>query len=259
MGSKGISRHKKRLNAPITYPIKRKHGVFTIRPFPGKRKDDSLPLGIILREILGYAKTLAEAKKILSKRIVKVDGQVRTSYKTPVGPFDILEITPTKEYFRLIPYRGKRRLTLHPISLEEASRKPLRVHNKKTIRGGHIQLTFHDGRTQKIDPTTEDGPPIQEISPKNTVLFNLESKKIEDHFPFSEGNLGLIIGGHNVGLSGAITEIETQLGRKNRVVTLNTEEGPIKTTDNHIFIIGRDQPIIDISPISSEGTKANES
>ncbi|MFW9777970.1 MAG: 30S ribosomal protein S4e [Candidatus Heimdallarchaeota archaeon] len=253
MGSKGISRHKKRLNAPITYSIARKHGVFTVRPLPGKRKEVSLPLGIILREILGYAKTLSEVKKILKKEIVKVDGQVMTSYKSQVGLLDTLEITAADEYYRLIPYRGKRRLMLRPISSEQASRKPLRVEKKKTVRGGLVQLAFHDGRTLLIDPTAKGGPPIEEISPKNTVLFNLETKEIEENFSFSEGNLGLVIGGHNVGLSGEISEIETQLGRKNRIVTLNTEEGPIKTTDNHIFIIGQKNPIIDLSPLAPEG------
>ena len=69
MGSKGSTRHNKRLSAPVTYAIKRKHGVFTIRPFPTRGPFDlSIPLGIIVREKLGYAKTLNEAKKILHNK-----------------------------------------------------------------------------------------------------------------------------------------------------------------------------------------------
>ena len=106
MGRKGQSRHRKRLSAPIAYPIPRKHGTFTIKSYPTRSTmESSIPLGIVIREILGYAKTLSEVKKILSKKIIKIDGKVQTSYKSSLGPMDILEITKTEEYFRLTPYR----------------------------------------------------------------------------------------------------------------------------------------------------------
>ena len=37
---------------------------------------------------------------------------------------------------------------------------------------------------------------------------------------------------------GTIVEIETQMGRKSRTITFQTEEGEIKTSDKHIFIVG---------------------
>ncbi|MHA1226510.1 MAG: 30S ribosomal protein S4e [Candidatus Hodarchaeales archaeon] len=247
MGSKGISRHKKRLSAPITYPIQRKHGVFTIRPHPTRTKSElSLPLGIILREVLGYAKSLTEVKKILANGVVKVDGIVRTSYKFGVGLMDVLEIIPTGEYYRLTPYRGKRKLTIHPISKEEANLKILQIHKKKTIKKNIIQLTFHDGRNILLNPEEEYSFSLSELSPKDSVLFNLENKEIEQHFPFAEGSISLIVGGHNVGLYGKILQIETQIGRRMRPITLETEEGEIKTTDKHIFIIGTEKATIEI-------------
>ena len=122
MGSKGSPRHTKRLSAPIIYPIKRKHGIFTIKPHPTRGKlETALPLGIIIREILGYGKTLTEVKRILTRKLVKVDGKVQTSYKFSIGPMDIVEIPKTEEYFRFTPYRGKRRFKLHPITKEEST------------------------------------------------------------------------------------------------------------------------------------------
>lgn len=258
MGSKGSSRHRKRLSAPITYPIKRKHGVFTIRPYPTRGKDESsIPLGIIMREILGFAKTLSEVKKILAKKEVKVDGKVRTNYKFGVGLMDILEITTTDEFYRLTPYRGKRRLKLQPISKKEINSKILRVQGKKKVRNGQIQLTFHDGRNYLMNPEEESKIPIKEVSPKDSILFNLETKEIENHLSFTKGNIGLIIGGHNIGLVGKIQEIETQTGKNIRMVTLETDEREIKTTDNHIFIVGSKKPLIEIP--TANGEKDNES
>ncbi len=247
MGRKGTPRHRKRLSAPITYPIKRKHGTFTIRAYPSRsKKEVSIPLGIVMREMLGYAKTLSEVKRILVKKFVKVDGKVRTSYKFGLGPMDILEIAKTEEYFRLTPYRGKRRLKLHPISKEESYSKILHILRKRTTNGGLIQLTFHDGRNHLINPEEEQKIPVSQLAIKDSILFNLENKTIDDHYPFAVENTALIMGGHNVGIVGKIQQIETQSGRKTRTVTLMTEDGEIKTLDKHIFIIGREKPVIEI-------------
>ncbi|WP_455139197.1 30S ribosomal protein S4e [Candidatus Hodarchaeum mangrovi] len=250
MGSKGTSRHRKRLSAAITYPIERKHGTFTISPHPSRTKSEiAIPLGIALREMLGYAKTLSEVKKILTKDYIKVDGIIRSSYKFALGPMDILEITKTGELYRITPYRGKRRLYLNPISKAESNLKLLQIHKKTIVKGNLIQLVFHDGRNLLLNPENDNKIPINDLSPKDSVLFNLETKEIEAHFPFAENNIGLIIGGHNLGLYGKIHEIETQIGRKVRTVMLETDEGEIKTTDNHIFIIGKEKAVIEIPQI----------
>ncbi|MFX0014711.1 MAG: 30S ribosomal protein S4e [Promethearchaeota archaeon] len=251
MGRKGSPRHRKRLSAPITYPIMRKHGIFTIRPYPTRSTiESSIPLGIVIREMLGYAKTLSEVKRILIKKLIKVDGKIQTNYKFGVGPMDVLEITQTEQFFRLTPYRGKRRLKLHPISEEEAHKKILSIKGKKTVKGGFVQLNFHDGRNYLMNPENEHEFPISELAVKDSIQFNLDKKTIEDHYPFATNNTALIMGGHNVGLVGKIKEIETQSGRKMRNVTLETEEGEIETTDQHLIIIGRETPVIEIPKVN---------
>ncbi len=253
MGSKGSSRHRKRLSAPIIYPIERKHGKFTIRPHPTRGKmEAALPLGIIMREILGYGKTLSEIKTILTRNLVKIDGKVQSSYKFSVGAMDIVEILKTNEYFRFTPYRGKRRFTLQPISEEETTKKLLQIVRKQTVKGRKIQLTFHDGRNHLLDPEEKYKIPISDLSIKDSVWFNLETKTLEDHFPFAIGNIGIIMGGHNVGIMGKLTQIEAQGSGKVRSIALETKEEEIKTTDKHIFIIGREKPVIEI-PETEEG------
>ena len=65
------------------------------------------------------------------------------------------------------------------------------------------------------------------------------------------------MGGHSVGLLGKITEIETQLGRKMRTITFQTEEGEFKTTDTHIFIVGKEKAMLSLP--QPEGVLENES
>lgn len=247
MGSKGSPRHTKRLSAPIIYPIKRKHGIFTINPHPTRGKlETALPLGIVIREILGYGKTLTEVKRILTRKLVKVDGKVQTSYKFSIGPMDIVEIPKTEEYFRFTPYRGKRRFKLHPITKEESTSKLLQIIGKQTVKGGKIQLTFHDGRNHLLDPKEEQEIAISELSLRDSVLFDLENKTIKEHYKFAVDYTGIIMGGHNIGFMGKIDQIETQSGRKMRSVILKTEKEDIETVDKHIFIIGKEKPMIEI-------------
>jgi ribosomal protein S4E len=64
------------------------------------------------------------------------------------------------------------------------------------------------------------------------------------------------MGGHNIGIMGTIAEIETQKGKKEHSITIKTEKEEIKTTDRHIFVIGREKSVIDI-PKAEKG-ESNE-
>ena len=56
------------------------------RPSPGPHKlRECLPLIIFLRNRLKYALNGDEAKKILKKRLIQVDGKVRTDLTFPAG------------------------------------------------------------------------------------------------------------------------------------------------------------------------------
>lgn len=56
------------------------------RPSPGPHKlRESMPLIIFLRNRLKYALNGDEAKKIVKKRLIKVDGKVRTDLTFPAG------------------------------------------------------------------------------------------------------------------------------------------------------------------------------
>ncbi len=56
------------------------------RPSPGPHKlRECMPLIIFLRNRLKYALNGDEAKKIVKKRLIKVDGKVRTDLTFPAG------------------------------------------------------------------------------------------------------------------------------------------------------------------------------
>ena len=110
MGRKGIARHRKRLAAPICYPIPRKHGKFTYRARPSSYPGDiSLPRGIVVRDIMKYATTGREAKLILQQGSFLVDGKVKRDPKFAIGPMMVISthstLRPVKVCGIIIPGR----------------------------------------------------------------------------------------------------------------------------------------------------------
>ncbi|MGQ4833176.1 MAG: 30S ribosomal protein S4e [Candidatus Asgardarchaeia archaeon] len=251
MTRKHGSLKQKRISAPKIWPIHRKSYKFTIRALPGPHpKEASIPLLIILRDILGYANTKREAKRILSEGKVKVDGKIRRELGYPVGLMDVIELVPTNETYRVLPNKqGK--LILHPIPKEEASFKLCSIYNKTTVRGGHIQLNLHDGRNIIIEVKDPRNPTEDVFKTFDTIKLAIPKQRILDHIPFKEGVLALVVSGKNMGDIGRITKITRTQSPHANVVELQTLNGEkIETTTSYVFPIGVEKPIISLPEMS---------
>ncbi|MFN3804271.1 MAG: 30S ribosomal protein S4e [Pyrobaculum sp.] len=236
--------HLRKSLAPYWWPIPRKvGGVWSVRPSPGPHSlAYSLPLAIVVRDVLKYAKTLREARYIIARGYIKVDGVVRKDYKFPVGLMDIVEVVPTGEIYRLVP-DGDKYYALLSIPSQEASLKPLRVEGKTTVSGGRIQLHFHDGRNLIVSPDIG-----REIKTFHTVLYDLSSKTIRQYLPLKLGVLAVVTHGSNVGFLGQIEEIVETLKRRQSVVALRQGEEIRRTILNYVMPIGVETPIVKITP-----------
>src|SRR6266699_1307456 len=134
MARKGGSRQLKREPAPGFWPIKRKERTWAPNTRPGPHsRGKSLPLVIIIREILGYARTAKEATRIISTGKVKIDGVVRRDHRFPVGLMDVLQVEGAGQIFRILP-KPNRGLTPTPISEKEAGFKLCKIIGKNTTK-----------------------------------------------------------------------------------------------------------------------------
>merc|ERR1719309_528821 len=196
--------HLKRLNAPKHWMLDKLGGVFAPRASTGPHKmRESLPLMIFLRNRLKYALTYTECKKILNRRLIKVDGKVRTDNTYPAGFMDVITIDETNENFRLI-YDVKGRFTVHRISNEEAKYKLCKVKRVSVGPKGVPFIVTSDGRTLRYpDPL---------VKVNDSILFNLEKSKMTDYIKFDSGNLCMITGGRNLGRVGTIVSRERHAG-----------------------------------------------
>ncbi len=249
MARMGGRRHLKTLAAPKFWPVRQRAGVFTVKPRPGPHPiERSIPLLIIVRDVLGYAKTGREARKLIAEGHFKVDGRVRRDYKFPVGFMDVLEIVDTGEKYRILPY-PMHVFTLHPISDEEARFKLCRIEDKSTVKGGHVQLHCHDGRNVLIrvsDPTrAEEAKPYKTLG---TLKISIPEQEVLDYVPLEVGNLAIVFGGRNVGRVGRIVSIQRGMGRKRSIVTLEDARGEkFQTSLEYVFVIGKGgEPLISL-------------
>jgi len=252
LGKKGASTGLKRKPAPRSWPIHRKEFVWTVRPSPGPHSlDNCLPLAIILREILEFARTRKESKAIVSSGKVYVDGKIRWEDDFPVGLMDVLSITDVDKCFRILP--SKKGLILHPINQEEAKFKLCRIENKTVVKNGHIQLNLHDGSNILIKTSESETSQGNVYKTFDTLKISLPEREILEHVKMKEGNFAIITGGKNIGNYGKIVEIEKAEGKKRRhtLVKIEDEKGnTYQTVLNFVFAIGEDKPLITLPEAS---------
>lgn len=232
MARKGQRRGLKRSKAAKLWKLARKEKKWTINPRPGPHNKEAIPLAFIVRDYLGYAHTLREAKRILNERKVKINGVVRTDFKFPVGLMDVVEIATTQEYYRVLP-NEKGNFIMHTIGKEEKTFRPLKIVGKTIGKEGKPQLRFHDGTTLQVNGE-ETG-----YSTSGTVLYDFESRTVLEYIPFTKGSSAMITGGRNVSRAGKITSV------KENMVEIKGEE-TFRTLKDNVFVIGTKESVISL-------------
>jgi small subunit ribosomal protein S4e len=223
----------KRMVAPKFWPVERKTKKYVIEPRPGPHsKYFSVPLGVILRDILRYAFSTAESRHILNAGHVLVDGKLRREVGFPVGLMDI--VTVGEEHYRVLT--TKRGLALMPIDKKEAGIKLCRLEGKTSIKKGKIQAHLHDGHNMILENA--------KYKTGDVLVFDTATKKIKDVIKLEKGSRVLIIRGNNMGSLGTVEDVVvTKSSMPNQVVV---DIGPRKIALPHtyVFAVGRPEPVI---------------
>ncbi len=237
MARKGGGTILKRQSAPVFWKIHRKQKRFILNASPGPhKKQKSYPLGIILRDVLSKATSMREARRILSKGKVKVDGKVRRDVNYPLGLMDVIELIPTGQFFRLVPKESK---LLVPVEIpnHEKGVKFTKISSKVTIKGGQLQYGFHDGKTMISD---------QSLTVGDSCLLDLEKMTIQDVVKFEKGNTGLITSGENAGSIGRIEDIKDGLFSLPKRVMISLKERSVELPADIVMAVGLEKPSIKV-------------
>lgn len=228
--------HLKRIPAPKNWIIKRKERTFITRPIPGPHKlNDSITLSILLKEFLNQAKTKKEVKYIINQNKLLIDKIPRKDYRFPVGIMDIVEIPSLKEKY-IVLYNDKGKFMLNPI--KDASQKLLKIIGKTVLKSGKIQLNFDDGRNIII--------PKNNYDVGDTIVFDLENKKIKSHLKLEKDVLIYLTEGSHKGRIGKLQKIEEKEGSENQRITFTIGKESLVTLKKYAFVIGKDKPVIEV-------------
>ncbi|GAA5818266.1 MAG: 30S ribosomal protein S4e [Methanobrevibacter sp. CfCl-M3] len=236
MANMGSRRHLKRFKAPKNWNIHPKEKKWTVKPSPGSHSiENSLSLLIVVRDLLKLADNAREAKRIINTGNILVDGRIIKNYKFPVGFMDVIQIPKTEEVFRVLPDL-KGRLTLHPITTENANFKLCKVSDKTILKRGLTQLNLHDGRNITSDESVGVG---------DVIKLQIPNQKILEVFNFQEDAIVLVTDGKHTGEIAFIKEIIiNKSSNKNTALVENEIKKEFLTLKEYAFVIGKDHPEI---------------
>lgn len=229
-----MSLHMKRLAAPRAWHIKKKQAVWVLKPLPGAHgEEESVPLGVVLRDYLGLVDRMGEARRIIGNRDVLVDGKPAFSPKQAVGFMDVISIPKNEEQYRVV-FDTHGRLIVHPISAAASSWKLCRVENKTTVPGGKTQVNLHDGRNILVK---EAGL----YKTGDTLKVHVPDQKVMGHFPLGENHVAVITGGAHIGQVATVRDVQVTRGPQENLVTLQAGGEPFSTIKPYVFVVGKDK------------------
>ncbi|MBS3050628.1 MAG: hypothetical protein J4400_00565 [Candidatus Aenigmarchaeota archaeon] len=205
----------KRYHAPKFWTVKTK-------------EKECIRLGRGRRDILGHARTMNEAKKILLAGVIRVNDTVRKEHGFPVGLMDTVDVGG--DFYRVVP--SKKGLALY--KTEQSHIRLAKITNKTSVKKGKLQLNFHDGTNMLVDKDN--------YKTSDVVSIDTAHNTIKDTVKFEKGSFAVVTGGNNTGFKGTIESID----RKLKTVIIAGGEKKLPVPIRYVFVVGRDAPIVNI-------------
>lgn len=206
--------HVKRHTIQKTWPIPRKGTKYVIRASHNQKT--SIPVLIILRDMLKLAKNRKEVKKILQEKKVLLNGKEVKKEELSVSPFDLIQIG--SEVYELgFSDKGK-------FVLKETARKEqiLKVISKKILKNKKIQLNLLHGKNILIDNK-------EKMKTGDSVV--VQTNKIIKVLPVEPGREIIMFAGKYRGETGKIEKIE------NNLASIDSKKGKINVPIKNILVI----------------------
>ncbi|MBU0472020.1 MAG: 30S ribosomal protein S4e [Nanoarchaeota archaeon] len=224
--------HLKPQKAPQTWSIKRKQVKFVTRPNPGAHKREfSMPINLVLKNLLNKAQTNKEAKKILHDQEILVNGKRRKDHRFSVGLMDIMSLPKINEYF-LMFLNSKNKLYLQLIDKKDSNEKISKITGKKLVKKGLMQLSTLDGRNilvKKGDYKVGD-----------SITLSIPKQEVKSILKLEIGASILLYKGKYTGIIGTVFNI------KEGLLAFKSDSKEYETKKEYAIVIGKDKPIIKI-------------
>lgn len=203
--------HLKRQNIGEFWPIPKKGTKYLT--VSSHNQKSSIPLIVVMRDLLKLVKNKKELKKALNEKQIKINNKEIREVGFPVSLFDVISLTHSKKNYRSV-LSNKKKMIFNEVSEKDAETRIYKIIGKKILSGKLVQLNLMDGRNIISKEKVNTG---------DSVLFNFNENKIIKIIPLEKGKNAFIIKGKHAGNEGKIDEIVSRGGKSIAKISCHKE------------------------------------
>ncbi|MBR9705518.1 hypothetical protein GOV14_00635 [Candidatus Pacearchaeota archaeon] len=215
--------HLKRNKIGNFWAVPRKGTKYLAVPSHNAKK--SMPLVVILRDILGLVKNKKELQRILNEKQIQINHKEIRNTNYPVGLFDVINIKKIKKNYRATLSHGKK-MIFEEIKDKESETKIFKVLNKTLIPGKKIQVNLNSGKNLLTKEKVKTG---------DSVLLNLKDSKILKVIQIKKGAKVFVFEGKHAGISGKVDDILERGGKQ--IVKITADHKKVNVWIKNILAI----------------------
>ena len=167
-------------------------------------KSDSIPLVVVMRDILKLVRNKKELKKLIGEKQILVNKKEIKETNYPICLFDIISFPHSKKNFKAV-LSEKKKFAFDEISEKESDIKAFKIIGKKILKGNKIQVNLSDGRNIIMK---------DKVNVDDSIVLNLKENKPKKIINLENGKIAYIIKGKHAGKKGEIVDIIERGGKK---------------------------------------------
>jgi len=211
--------HINRQNMGKFWPVPRKGTKYVA--VASHNKKSSIPLIIIMRDILGLVKTKKELKKAINEKLIKVSGKEIRDVNYPIGLFDVLSVGG-KDY--------RAGLSVHKKMVFEevkgVKNKIVKIIGKKILGKDKVQLNLIDGRNILSKEKAKVG---------DSAVVGFDGK-LDKIISMEKGKVGFVTEGKHAGHKGKIDNI-VERGGKSLAQIIDEDKNKVNVWVKNVIVM----------------------
>jgi small subunit ribosomal protein S4e len=125
----------------------------------------------------------------------------------------------------------KNKLKLIDSDASDSDKKVCQIIGKKVLKKGKVQLNLFDSRNIIVKE--------QKYKVGDSVMIEIPSQKVKDHFKLEKGSYVMMISGGHIGEHGQIEDVS-----KEGMVTIKSKKESFNTPKKSVFVIGKEKPAL---------------
>ncbi len=226
MSSKGNNRHMNRFAASNYLKVERKLSKYIAKPNAGRfTSKNTIALVTLLKEKMHVAADTREARLLLKKGNVRINGKAVRDERYPVGFGDVVSFSDGESYRIDVAKHGY----ISPVESDAkaGNARLLKVIGKYVGSGNRMMIRLYDGTT---------------ISGKNDIMVNdsvsVQDGAVKSVVKFSKGAKCYVIKGKHASESGVIKAVTEGTATRSPTVEIDSGKGTFQTLLENIMVTG---------------------